>query len=262
MIGSIDTCRTSTGTGLRMGTQAGMAEGGDDTLVQRILQEIEALLQLLLQQLNPERGQDDEDATGSAPVARKSAGPSMPAAPEAAPPEQAQAQRSAPSSPAPPDAAPQPAAAAAPVQPTASASGGDLSPREVASQFGNEIAAASKATGVPPGILAGQIWQESKGKPDTPGGGLMQLGDHEFQQYGGGDIANARDNIAAGAKYMQALSGQFGGNVGAALRAYNSGPNGVDTQDLNATPAGTGDPAYVQKVMQAAQESGLSTTGA
>jgi len=112
---------------------------------------------------------------------------------------------------------------------------------------------------VPPGILAGQIWQESKGVEDTPGGGLMQLGDNEFRQFGGGDISNAADNIHAGARYMASLSRQFDGNLGAALRAYNSGPNGVDLKDLNATPAGTGDPTYVQKVMQAGEQSGLAT---
>ncbi|WP_169708661.1 lytic transglycosylase domain-containing protein [Trinickia terrae] len=138
-------------------------------------------------------------------------------------------------------------------------SGGDMTPSQVASQYKDQIAAASQATGVPPGILAGQIWQESKGIANTPGGGLMQLGPNEFQQYGGGDMSNPADNIMAGAKYMKSLSSQFGGNMEAALRAYNSGPNGVDLNNLNSTPAGTGDPTYVTKVMQAAQQSGLAT---
>ena len=34
-----------------------------------------------------------------------------------------------------------------------------------------------------------------------------------------------------------------------ALRGYNSGENGVDPKNLRALPAGTGDPAYVDKVM-------------
>jgi soluble lytic murein transglycosylase-like protein len=88
----------------------------------------------------------------------------------------------------------------------------------------------------------------------------MQLGPNEFKEYGGGDISNPADTIMAGAKYMEALDKQFGGNIEAALRAYNSGPNGVDLNDLNSTPAGTGDPTYVQKVMQAAGQSGLATT--
>ncbi|WP_208455517.1 lytic transglycosylase domain-containing protein [Burkholderia gladioli] len=150
-------------------------------------------------------------------------------------------------------------AGASSVQATPDASGGDMTPQQVASKYKDEIMSASQSTGVPPGIIAGQIWQESKGIANTPGGGLMQLGPNEFQQYGGGDISNPADNIRAGANYMKDLANQFGGNMGAALRAYNSGPNGVDLSDLNATPAGTGDPTYVQKVMQAAQQSGLAT---
>jgi len=117
--------------------------------------------------------------------------------------------------------------------------------------------AASEKTGIPPSILAGMIWQESKGKADTPGGGLMQLGPNEFEKYGGGDIYNPADNIMAGARYMQDLLQQFGGDIKLALRAYNSGPNGVDRSNPNATPAGTGDATYVEKVIQAAGESGL-----
>ncbi|WP_246795457.1 lytic transglycosylase domain-containing protein [Burkholderia perseverans] len=154
---------------------------------------------------------------------------------------------------------PQPASAPA-VQSPPDTSGGDMTPQQVASKYNSEIMSASQATGVPPGILAGQIWQESKGVASTPGGGLMQLGPDEFQKYGGGDISNPADNIRAGANYMKDLATQFGGNMDAALRAYNSGPNGVDLSNLNSTPAGTGDPTYVQKVTQAAQESGLATT--
>lgn len=154
---------------------------------------------------------------------------------------------------------PQPASASA-VQSPPDTSGGDMTPQQVASKYNSEIMSASQATGVPPGILAGQIWQESKGVANTPGGGLMQLGPDEFQKYGGGDISNPADNIRAGANYMKDLATQFGGNMDAALRAYNSGPNGVDLGNLNSTPAGTGDPTYVQKVTQAAQESGLATT--
>lgn len=159
-----------------------------------------------------------------------------------------------------PPAGAAPSSGASSVGDVTAAPGTDLTPAQVASKYSTQIAAASQATGVPPGILAGQIWQESKGIASTPGGGLMQLGPNEFQQYGGGDISNPGDNIMAGAKYMKALSTQFGGNMEAALRAYNSGPNGVDVNNLNSTPAGTGDPTYITKVMQAAQQSGLSTT--
>lgn len=136
---------------------------------------------------------------------------------------------------------------------------GDISPKQVADAYKNEIDAASKATGIPPGILAGQIWQESRGKPNTPGGGLMQIQGEEFKSMGGGDINNAGDNIMAGAKYMQQMQEKYP-DIPLALRAYNSGPNGVDPNNANATPAGTGDPTYVDKVLKAAEESGLRTS--
>ena len=244
--------------------------GGDpvDALVQKILQEIQMLLwlqQMLAQLLQQQGGGGDggSPAVGG-PSAAAPAGmaPAMGAAPGGSPAAAAPAPVAAASAGAPAAPAGQaaPAQAAAPVD--TSGSGGDMTPQQVASAYKDQIAAASNATGVPPGILAGQIWQESKGKAGTPGGGLMQLGDNEFRKYGGGDISNAGDNIKAGANYMKDLMTQFGGNVGAALRAYNSGPNGVDLGNLDSTPAGTGDPSYVQKVMQAAQASGLSTTTA
>jgi hypothetical protein len=76
MLVGVDTGRTTTAAGLRTGTAA---EGGDDTRIQRIPQEIEALLQALLQQLlNSAPAQDDGEGADTAPVARKSAGSSMP----------------------------------------------------------------------------------------------------------------------------------------------------------------------------------------
>jgi len=133
----------------------------------------------------------------------------------------------------------------------------DPTPQQVAQKYHNEIARASNATGIDPKILAGMIWQESKGKPDTPGGGLMQIGDGEFQAHGGGNINNPADNIMAGAKYLKELSKPYGDNIKAGLRAYNSGPNGVDINNLNTTPTGTGKGEHIDKVLEAAEQSGL-----
>lgn len=60
----------------------------------------------------------------------------------------------------------------------------------------------------------------------------------------------------AGARYMKEMYDEFG-SWELALRAYNSGPNGVDPGNPNATPAGTGDPTYVTKVLQAARQVGF-----
>ena len=209
------------------------------------------------------------------PEVRGSAGPTPPAggagtrgAPAAPGPQPTHA------APAPTPAAPQPPTPQAtttdpqtPAKPAATGtptqyaipdvgSGGDLSPSQIASTYGREIQRASEASGIEPSVLAGMIWQESKGRPETPNGGLMQIGPHEFEAYGSGSISNPGDNIMAGAMYMKELKAQFG-STEAALRAYNSGPNGVDPNDYRATPAGTGDPTYVDKVLQAGEKSGL-----
>ncbi|MEQ5840332.1 transglycosylase SLT domain-containing protein [Paraburkholderia acidicola] len=246
----------------------------DATKNLQFLEQLLEMIQYLLQQMQNQGGDDDAPPVGS----KSSASPaSQPYSPDSAPQQAPQAppagaqggQQSTQAPPPPPvtsDAqqpssppAQQPSQASS-VTSAQQTSGGDMSPSDIASKYHDQIMSASQSTGIPPGIIAGQIWQESKGIASTPGGGLMQLGDNEFQQYGGGDISNPADNIKAGANYMKALSSQFGGNMGAALRAYNSGPNGVDLNNLNSTPAGTGDPTYVQKVMQAAQQSGLATT--
>ena len=212
-------------------------------------------------------------SAGTTPPAAGAGTPGTPAAPAPQPTHAAQAPTpAAPQPPAPtPTQPPTPQATTAepqtPAKPAATGSptqypipdvgsGGDLSPSQIASTYGPEIQRASEASGIKPSILAGMIWQESKGRPETPNGGLMQIGPHEFEAYGSGSISNPGDNIMAGAMYMKELKAKFGSDE-AALRAYNSGPNGVDPNDYRATPAGTGDPTYVDKVLQAAEKSGL-----
>ncbi len=141
--------------------------------------------------------------------------------------------------------------------PAGAGANGDVTPQQVYDKYKTEIDNASAQTGVPKEILAAAIWQESRGNPNAPGGGLLQLGDNEFSKYGGGDINNPADNILAGAKYLKDMYGQFG-SWDLALRAYNSGPNGVDPNNPDATPAGTGDPTYVEKVLEAAAELGYT----
>lgn len=119
--------------------------------------------------------------------------------------------------------------------------------------------------GVPADMIAAQIWQESRGNlgaTSTNGGngltdtGLMQVNPNTFgelkskhPELQGMDLNSAEGNIMAGAAYMKDMKEQFG-DWKTALRAYNSGPNGVDKSNLNALPAGTGDATYVDKVSQ------------
>lgn len=131
-----------------------------------------------------------------------------------------------------------------------------------------DIQDAAQATGVPANVLAAQIWQESRGNlgaATVNGGnglqdaGLMQVNSNTFAdlQSKNPDLLganaspnNAHDNIMAGALYMKEQLGAFDGSMGAALRAYNSGPNNVNTSDLSdISKTGTGDATYVDKVM-------------
>ncbi|WP_257463569.1 transglycosylase SLT domain-containing protein [Archangium lipolyticum] len=68
----------------------------------------------------------------------------------------------------------------------------------------------------------------------------------KYPELQGKNLADPETNILAGAYYMKDMKAQFG-SWDLALRAYNSGPNGVDRSNPNAIPAGTGDATYVQK---------------
>ncbi|WP_224372760.1 lytic transglycosylase domain-containing protein [Hyalangium versicolor] len=130
-------------------------------------------------------------------------------------------------------------------------------------QFKGAIESAAATAGVPASMLAGQIWQESRGNiaaVTTNGGngltdtGLMQVNPNTFgelqakhPELQGKNLADPETNILAGAFYMKDMKEQFG-SWDLALRAYNSGPNGVDKSNPNAIPAGTGDATYVTKV--------------
>ncbi|QAT83304.1 transglycosylase [Corallococcus coralloides] len=139
--------------------------------------------------------------------------------------------------------------------------GGNLPPG--LEKFRSAIESASAKTGMPAEMLAAQIWQESRGNLEavsTNGGngltdtGLMQVNPNTYgelqakhPELQGKNLSDPETNILAGAFYMKDMKEQFGSDE-LALRAYNSGPNGVDKSNPDAIPAGTGDATYVQKV--------------
>lgn len=143
---------------------------------------------------------------------------------------------------------------------------GDLHLPKQLEPYRADIMDASKATGVPPSILAGQIWAESRGQlgQDTTNvngktdAGLMQINADTFaglkkenpELLGNADVNNAHDNIMAGALYMRDQQKAFG-DWGSALRAYNSGPDKVSSNLSDA--GGVGDPQYVDNVMNFAK---------
>ena len=128
------------------------------------------------------------------------------------------------------------------------------------------INAASHSAGVPADFIASIIYQESGGNiavdaTGNPNGGsdsgLMQV-----NQYTAGElerkypdrfagIGGPAKNIMLGASYLRDLFDTMADrNWGITLRAYNSGPEGVDKNNLRARPAGTGDSTYVDKVFR------------
>jgi soluble lytic murein transglycosylase-like protein len=125
--------------------------------------------------------------------------------------------------------------------------------------FAPFIEDASTQTNVPADLIASVIWRESRANPTVGGGGLMQVDPQAFARMQSeypdmtGDLSDPHTAILAGAYYlvdMQAdLQAKYGRNDwGITLRAYNSGINGVDPQDLNSIPAGTGVADYVTSI--------------
>jgi hypothetical protein len=124
------------------------------------------------------------------------------------------------------------------------------------------INAASRATGVSPDIIAAQLWQESRGDAGAtstnPGNGMTDVGlmqinpgtyadlQRKHPQLQGKSASDPATNILAASYLMSDLLKQYGGNVDAALRAYNSGS--VDLSNPNIAPGGIGDPNYVRSV--------------
>jgi soluble lytic murein transglycosylase-like protein len=141
-----------------------------------------------------------------------------------------------------------------------------LSQEQFLKKYRPYFEAASKATGMPVDLLAAIAWKESRGMPNAPGGGMMQIDPtprSDANPQGGafeqekakhpdlikGDINDPASNIMAAAFYLKEQKDRFG-SWQLALRAYNSGPEGTDVKNPNARPAGTGDPQYVTLVMK------------
>ncbi|AMB87237.1 hypothetical protein AWM79_18845 [Pseudomonas agarici] len=147
-------------------------------------------------------------------------------------------------------------------------SGGELHLPKQLEPYRADILDAAKATGMPAKVIAGQIWAESRGnlgaastnvngKTDA---GLMQINADTFAGLkkenpgllGNANVNNAHDNILAGALYLRDQAKAFSGNIGAALRAYNSGPDKVNTRNL-ADTGGVGSSSYPADVLKFAE---------
>ncbi|CAF0965902.1 unnamed protein product [Didymodactylos carnosus] len=128
------------------------------------------------------------------------------------------------------------------------------------------VNAAAQKANFPADLIGAVIFQESGGNLNViltmnPNGGqdegLMQVNPEtakELEQkypdrFQG--LSGAAKNVMFGASYLKDMFDSVAEhNYGVTLRAYNSGPNGVDKNDLRALPAGTGDKTYVDKVLR------------
>ncbi|WP_426449273.1 transglycosylase SLT domain-containing protein [Siccibacter colletis] len=250
---------------------AGMGQNQNNIMAQfmseLIAQIMQALLPMLQQMMNGQ--QNSGSGAGGSPSSSPAASAGVPQTP--------------PSAPAPtPQTAQTPQSGGAPVNygsTTPTGTGEALSAGESGLHLPPALQTHEKAimeaanhTGIEPQVLAAQIWQESRGKADAVtvnGGnglqdsGVMQVNQNTFAelQRNNSDVlgpnaspSNARDSIMAGALYMKEQKTAFGGDMGAALRAYNSGPGNVNINDLtDISKTGTGDATYVDKVQKFAE---------
>jgi soluble lytic murein transglycosylase-like protein len=103
-------------------------------------------------------------------------------------------------------------------------------PAERLAPFMNVIRAAAHHYKLPPELVAGVIWQESRGNPKAVSHvgamGLMQLMPATAKHLGVKNAFDPVQNIFGGAKYIRQMINQFG-RVDYAVAAYNAGPGNV-----------------------------------
>ena len=107
----------------------------------------------------------------------------------------------------------------------------------------------ASAFGIEPKLLAAVILQESGGNPSAIGDGGKSIGLGQLQKgaiadVGGGDPTNPDDNIRMTAAYLAKMRDANGGDMRAALTAYNGGIGNVQRGTVSAAAQ-----AYPDKVM-------------
>jgi soluble lytic murein transglycosylase-like protein len=97
--------------------------------------------------------------------------------------------------------------------------------------FNNEVIVAAIMTGIEPALIHAVITVESKHNPyakSVKGAyGLMQLMPETSRRFNVLDKNNPKQNIVAGAQYLQELLKLFNGDIKLTLAAYNAGPAAV-----------------------------------
>ncbi|MCE9624492.1 MAG: lytic transglycosylase domain-containing protein [Deltaproteobacteria bacterium] len=98
-------------------------------------------------------------------------------------------------------------------------------------EYEPHIRAAAERYGLPPELIAGVIWQESRGNSRAVSHcgamGLMQLMPATAAGMGINNAFDAGQNIDGGSKYLRQMLDKFNGRVDFAVAAYNAGPGNV-----------------------------------
>lgn len=121
------------------------------------------------------------------------------------------------------------------------------------SEIGSLVSDASRANGVPAGLVRAVMMAESAGDPSAVSyagaQGLMQLMPGTSSNCG---IANPFDpvqNVQCGTSYLHSLLVRYHNNVKLAVAAYNAGPGAVDR--YGGVPPYPETQAYVTRVLSA-----------
>ncbi|HCU23904.1 MAG TPA: hypothetical protein DF383_02715 [Deltaproteobacteria bacterium] len=129
-----------------------------------------------------------------------------------------------------PEAFPPMPAMAAPVSYSSTGSASDRMIDKVR-EYEPYIRAAADRYGIPADLIAGVIWQESRGNPRAVSYcgamGLMQLMPATAASLGVSNAFDPAQNIDGGAKYLRQMLDRFAGRVDFAVAAYNAGPGNV-----------------------------------
>lgn len=109
--------------------------------------------------------------------------------------------------------------------------------------------------GLPPGLLVALKNQGERTDPwrTSPAGakGVMQLMPPNIKQFKVADPFDPVDSIEGAAKYLQATSKQYGGNVVAMVADYNGGPRQAKAARRGEQPASAETQKYLQNVLPA-----------
>ncbi|MGP6157986.1 MAG: lytic transglycosylase domain-containing protein [Vulcanimicrobiaceae bacterium] len=142
-------------------------------------------------------------------------------------------------------------AGAVPVLPRPSPGGAPAFGKLVARSLDALLEPAARASGVDAALVEAVIANESGFNPraTSPTGaqGLMQLMPSTAAALGVGDSYDPAQNVRGGATYLRQLLDRFGGDLRAALAAYNAGPGAVER--YGGVPPFPETRAYVERVL-------------